>query len=73
MDTSKINQKEIDYNLNLINSEVNIANGRLLLECPIMSVGSSSFQIDLALIYNSKYLPTDFNNIKIGIGNGNLI
>ena len=46
MDTSKINQKEIDYNLNLINSEVNIANGRLLLECPIMSVGSSSFQID---------------------------
>ena len=70
MDTSKINQKEIDYNLNLINSEVNIANGRLLLECPIMSVGSSSFQIDLALIYNSKYLPTDFNNIKIGIGNG---
>ena len=70
MDTSKINQKEIDYNLNLINSEVNIANGRLLLECPVMSVGSSSFQIDLALIYNSKYLSTDFNNIKIGMGNG---
>ena len=70
MDTSKINQKEIDYNLNEGTLLLNLVNKQASYYYPLSSIGMNTFQIDLALIYNSKYLPTDFNNIKIGIGNG---
>ena len=70
MDTSKINQKEIDYNLNEGTLLLNLVNKQVSYYYPVSSIGMSTFQINLSLIYNSKYLLTDFNNIKIGIGNG---
>ena len=70
MDNSKINQTQLDFNCGLGLANLNLNTGRLLFECPSLSIGANSFQISTSLIYNSQMKNSDFGNLKIGLGNG---
>lgn len=70
MDKSKINQTQLDFSCGLGLANLNLNTGRLLFECPGLSIGANNFQISTSLIYNSKMKNTDFGNLKIGLGNG---
>ena len=70
MDNSKINQTQLDFNCGLGLANLNLNTGRLLFECPGLSIGANSFQISTSLIYNSQIKNSDFGNLKIGLGNG---
>ena len=70
MDKSKINQTQLDFSCGLGLANLNLNTGRLLFECPSLSIGANNFQISTSLIYNSKMKNTDFGNLKIGLGNG---
>ena len=70
MDKSKINQSELDFNIDVATSKVNLNTGRLKCEIPLFTVGANSFQMGVSLLYNSHYKETDFGNKLIGLGNG---
>ena len=70
MDKSKINQTQLDFSSGLGLANLNLKTGRLLFECPGLTIGGGNYQISTSLIYNSKYKKEDFGNIKIGFGNG---
>lgn len=54
MDKSKINQTQLDFSCGLGLANLNLNTGRLLFECPGLSIGANNFQISTSLIYNSK-------------------
>lgn len=70
MDKSKVNQSQQSFNCGLGQARVNIFNGRLLFEHPLITLGSNSFQMSTSIVYNSHYKSTDFGGKKIGFGNG---
>lgn len=70
MKINKVNHSLHQYECGQGIARVNIYNGNLLFDYPIMTVGASSYQIDVRLHYNSDYQKTDFNSKKIGFGNG---
>lgn len=70
MDKSKVNQSQQSFNCGLGQARVNIFNGRLLFEHPLITLGSNSFQMSTSIVYNSHYKSTDFGGRKIGFGNG---
>ena len=43
MDNSKINQTQLDFNCGLGLANLNLNTGRLLFECPGLSIGANSF------------------------------
>lgn len=70
MDKSKINQTQLDFSSGLGLANLNLKTGRLLFECPGLTVGANSFQIATSLVYNSHIKDSDFWDLKIGLGNG---
>ncbi len=64
MDNSKINQTQLDFSSGLGLANLNLKTGRLLFECPGLTIGANSFQIATSLIYNSHYKKTDFDGKK---------
>ena len=64
MDKSKINQTQLDFSSGLGLANLNLKTGRLLFECPGLTIGGGNYQISTSLIYNSKYKKEDFGNIK---------
>ncbi len=69
MDTSKINQTQLDFSSGKGLGIVNIRTGRMLFECPGFSIGANNYEIGVSLIYNSHYSQNDFEK-SIGFGNG---
>ena len=70
MKMNKVNHSYQSYNCADGIASVNIYNGNLLFEYPLLSTGMNSFEISTSLVYNSDYKPTDFNGRLIGMGNG---
>lgn len=70
MDKSRINQQNQKYSIGKGQANVNLYNGRLLFEYPLVTIGNGNFQISTSISYNSHYVSTDFNGKKIGLGNG---
>ncbi len=68
MDYSKINQTELDFNVENITSKVNLYTGRNKCIIPLINIGAGNFSISTYLVYNSLFYK--FNNIKIGFNNG---
>ena len=56
MDKTRINHQNQSYNIGKGQASVNLVTGRLLFEYPLLSIGSSSFQMSTVLSYNSQYL-----------------
>lgn len=54
-DTSKVNQTELDFSGGAGAAKVNLYTGRMLYECPQVSVGSGDYAIGVSLIYNSYF------------------
>ena len=70
MKMNKVNHSYQSYNCADGIASVNIYNGNLLFEYPLVSTGMNSFEISTSLVYNSDYKSTDFNGRLIGMGNG---
>ena len=70
MKMNKVNHSYQSYNCADGVASVNIYNGNLLFEYPLVSTGMNSFEISTSLVYNSDYQSTDFNGRLIGMGNG---
>lgn len=70
MKMNKVNHSYQSYNCAEGIANVNIYNGNLLFEYPLVSTGMNSFEISTSLVYNSDYKSTDFNGRLIGMGNG---
>ena len=70
MKMNKVNHSYQSYNCADGVASVNIYNGNLLFEYPLVSTGMNSFEINTSLVYNSDYKSNDFNGRLIGMGNG---
>lgn len=70
MNVSKIYQSNQEFECGIAKAQLNIYNGKLALECPLLSLGAKNFKLDTLLVYNSYYSDTNFNGKKIGFGNG---
>ena len=70
MNISKINHSKKEYGCGLGKAKINLFNGNLGFEYPLISYGLNNFLIESSLIYNSQYKKTDFNGKKIGFSNG---
>lgn len=70
MTISKVNHSNQEYECGQGKATLNIYNGKLGFEYPLIQIGSNSFNIPSTILYNSQYKSTDFNGKKIGLGNG---
>lgn len=70
MNISKINHSNQEYGCGLGKAKLNLYNGKLGFEFPLISLGANNFKIGSSLIYNSQYKSIDFGGKKIGFGNG---
>ena len=70
MNISKINHSNQEYGCGLGKAKLNLYNGKLGFEFPLISLGANNFKIESSLIYNSQYKSIDFGGKKIGFGNG---
>ena len=70
MDNSKINQTQLEFDSGFGLANLNLKTGRLLFECPGLTIGANNFKISTSLVYNSQIKDIDFGNMKIGLGNG---
>ena len=50
--------------------ELNIYNGSYVYIYPLLSIGLNTYNLNVSLVYNSRYSISDFNGFKIGFGNG---
>ena len=70
MTISKVNHSNQEYECGKGKATLNIYNGTLGFEYPLIQIGSNSFNIPSTILYNSQYKSTDFNGKKIGFGDG---
>lgn len=70
MNINKINHSFDQYECGKGIARVNIYNGNLLFDYPLIHTGINNYQIDVTMHYNSNYKNTDFSGKKIGFGNG---
>ncbi len=70
MDRTKLNHTNQCYECGLGKAYLNIYNGRLLFDYPLISIGMNNFEISSSLVYNSHYKLNDFWDRRIGFGNG---
>lgn len=70
MNICKVNHSNQEFGCGAGKSKLNLYNGKLGFEFPLISLGVSNFKIGSLLIYNSQYKNSDFNGKVIGFGNG---
>lgn len=67
---NKFNHTYQEYDCGLGKAKLNLYNGSIGLEYPLLSLGNNNFKIGTKLVYNSQYNSSLFNGKKIGFGNG---
>jgi len=67
MNESRTNQPQLEYTCSTGIAKVNLYNGRLSFEHPLLSVGGGNFQININLLYDSQ-MSLNLPNINTGLG-----
>ena len=70
MKISTTNHPNKEYGCGLGKAKLNVYNGKLGFEYPLLSIGANNFQISTTIIYNSQYKNFELGSKKIGFGNG---